>query len=254
MRLWPVGGFKVEMNKFYVYAYLRHPPSEAGIIGSPYYIGKGSGRRAFRKHKAAKPPQDSSRIQIISQKLPEEKALQLEACLINLYGRVDLGTGCLYNLTDGGQGPSKVVYTIAEKQRRAALMRTLWTIPEIRKRLLENVPLWAEESRKKLSASKMGHFCKQKGRARLPEAVAKTVDTRKKRGWWKAYRNGDSKAAFEKSNSLRFRAFKLFDRGFTYQQVVGVLRCKPRTARAYANLWRKEHQKSKTKENSNVQQ
>jgi len=87
--------------KFYVYAYLREDLT-------PYYIGKGSGNRAWNNHRTFKPPKDKSRIIILHKKLSEYKSLEIEKFLIAWYGRKDQDnkTGILHNHTDGGEGTS----------------------------------------------------------------------------------------------------------------------------------------------------
>jgi hypothetical protein len=92
--------------RFYVYAYLRSKDSESGRKYSPYYIGKGQNNRAFSKNRLAPPPRDKSFIVFIQEGLTEEEAFKLEAYCISLYGRINISTGILRNLTDGGEGAS----------------------------------------------------------------------------------------------------------------------------------------------------
>jgi hypothetical protein len=97
-------------NKYYTYAYLRED-------GTPYYIGKGEGNRAYKKQHNCPVPKDRNRIIFLKQNLCEEEALRHETYLIAVLGRKDLGTGILRNLTDGGEGVSGVVWT--EERRKS---------------------------------------------------------------------------------------------------------------------------------------
>jgi hypothetical protein len=87
------------MNDYYVYVYLREDRY------SPYYVGKGRGRRCYSVARTSKKPDDKSRIVKIKEGLSEEESYELEKVLIKLWGRKDQG-GILHNYSDGGSGPS----------------------------------------------------------------------------------------------------------------------------------------------------
>ena len=93
------------MNNFYCYVYMR---SIDGTFpaGTPYYVGKGKGKRAYTKSGHSSIPTDKADIVIVADNLSEEDAFEREKMLIEFFGRADLGTGCLRNLTDGGDGAS----------------------------------------------------------------------------------------------------------------------------------------------------
>jgi hypothetical protein len=129
---------------FYVYAYLR-------ADGTPYYIGKGTGRRAWHKH-TVNPPKDKSRIVIVEDNLTNVGALAIERRLIRWYGRKDINTGILRNMTDGGEGSSGRIATEETKSK----MRNK-TMPESSKeklRQLNKGKVWSVESLKKRSISR----------------------------------------------------------------------------------------------------
>lgn len=85
------------MFDYYIYAYLRSN-------GTPYYIGKGSGDRAWSRRRNINRPTDDNRIIILEKNLSEIGAFALERRLIKWWGRKIDGSGILANINPGGEG------------------------------------------------------------------------------------------------------------------------------------------------------
>ena len=96
--------------EYYTYAYLRED-------GTPYYIGKGKGKRIIgTAGRRCKKPKDPNRIIFLKKNLTEEEAFKHEIYMIAVLGRKDLGTGILRNRTNGGDGTSGRI--LSEQTRR----------------------------------------------------------------------------------------------------------------------------------------
>ena len=195
---------------YYTYAFLREDRT-------PYYIGKGKGNRAYRRRdKGIKPPKDKSKILILKQNLTEEESFRHEIYMIAVFGRKDLGTGILHNLTDGGDGASG--YVFSEETRKKMRERT--PSEETRKKMSEARrgeknhnygKIHSEETRRKMSESQIGktlskeHIDKiieglkgrpvseetrrkmsetRKGKILSKETRRKMSETRKGKKWW----------------------------------------------------------------------
>lgn len=113
---------------YYVYAYIRNKSTSNGPAGSPYYIGKGCGRRAWVPHCT---PRDHSYILILEENLTELGAFAIERRLIKWYGRLNLGTGILRNRTDGGDGTPGRKLSDAERCERRNRKHSLKTRKKI---------------------------------------------------------------------------------------------------------------------------
>jgi hypothetical protein len=110
------------MNNFYVYVHTK--------IGEdiPFYIGKGKGNRAYSKkgrsawwNRVAK---NGFKVELEFENLDEKTAFQMEEDLIKMWGRRNIDTGCLVNLTDGGEGLSGYIMSDETKKKLSEISKS----------------------------------------------------------------------------------------------------------------------------------
>ena len=145
------------LNRFYTYAYLREDRT-------PYYIGKGTGDRAFyRRGRTIKPPKDKSRIIFLKQNLTEEDAFKHEIYMISVFGRKDLGTGILHNRTNGGEGVSGIIRSEEYKRKSSESRKGKYKG--------EKNPHYGkphtEETKRKISEKRMGQLLSEKSKIKI---------------------------------------------------------------------------------------
>ena len=192
-------------NKYYTCAYLRED-------GSPYDIGKGKGYRAYKKNKGeVGRPVNKDRIIFLKKNLTEEEAFKHEIYMIGVFGRKDLGTGILYNKTNGGDGNSGKIVSkktreklseinkgkthSEETKRKISEVQKNKTLSEEHKRKLREI-LTSDERRKLMSE-------KMKKRYEDPEERLKTSKQQKGKIVSEEARKNMSEAA-----SLRWKKYR----------------------------------------------
>jgi hypothetical protein len=167
-------------NIYYTYAWLRED-------GTPYYIGKGKDGRAFDTKRQFCPPLD--RVLILKRNLSEIEAFKHEVYMIAVFGRKDLGTGILRNLTDGGDGCSGLIFSEESKRRISERISGEGNpfygkkhSDETKKKISEALTgkigpnkgrKFSDESRKKMSEAKKGKVPHNKGKAPSEETKQK---------------------------------------------------------------------------------
>lgn len=164
-------------NSFYTYAYLREN-------GTPYYIGKGKGERAFKRGTRVVQVPPRERILFLKTGLTEEEAFKHEIYLIALYGRKDLGTGILWNFTDGGEGPSGAIRNAEFRQKVSEAQRGRVFSDEHRQKISEakRGKKRSEETKRKISKALTGNKLSQETKQKMTQSQLARWEKRKGKG------------------------------------------------------------------------
>ena len=148
--------------EYYTYAYLRED-------GTPYYIGKGkAGRITNTLHRIAIPKQ-KERIIYLKTNLTDEDARKHEIYMIAIFGRKDLGTGILRNMTDGGEGCAGRVLSEETKKKLSEAHKG-------RKKSIDH--------RKKLSEAKIGKKITEDHRKNMSASLKGNKNPAYGKKWW----------------------------------------------------------------------
>ena len=150
-------------STYYTYAWLR-------VDGTPYYIGKGHGNRAYDRRRTFCPPRD--RILILKRNLTESDAFKHEIYMIAVYGRKDLGTGILHNRTNGGDGVSGLKWTEESRQKVTGELSPKFGVPH------------KEETLQKMSASKRGNKNNMSGKTHNNRTRLLLRNQKLNSKWW----------------------------------------------------------------------
>lgn len=164
-----------DSNNKVVYMWVRED-------NTPYYVGIGNPRRPYTGKRCCGNPPPRERILVLHKGLNWEEACKIEKELISLYGRKDLGTGILRNLTDGGDG----ALNLSEKTRESISQskRGKPRQKETREKISESVvalglsgekhPLYgkklSKEHREKLSTSHRGKKLQESTKRKMSES------------------------------------------------------------------------------------
>ena len=133
---------------FYVYVYRDPRPNKNN---QPVYVGKGTGDRDlshWSRGSHNKPFQDFlshikrkglvALCERVFESESEQEAFDKEIELISIYGRRDIGTGTLFNRTDGGEGASGAVRTEEQKINIGKFSKQNWSNEAYRKKIVDS--------------------------------------------------------------------------------------------------------------------
>jgi hypothetical protein len=172
--------------KFYTYLWLRKD-------GTPYYVGKGSGKRAYTREKQHKPPNNRDRIKL-QYWLDEDTAFAYEVYFIDFWGRKDIGTGILINRSDGGENPPsqkgrKRTEESNQRNREARIGKPLSKETRLKISEAGKGRKFSAETRSKIAKAATGRKCTEavkeklsemnKGKILSPETRRKMSESRK---------------------------------------------------------------------------
>lgn len=138
--------------------------------GEVFYVGIGNKKRPYLKSDRNKfwarvVKKYGYEVEVVATCLSWQAACDLEVLMILAYGRRDLGTGTLVNLTAGGDGAKGLVHSEETRQKMSAALsgeNSPWygkkLSKEHRQKLSAAAQNMSQETRQKMSAAHMGNI------------------------------------------------------------------------------------------------
>jgi hypothetical protein len=164
-----------------VYEHLRNDTNEV------FYVGIGAEeKRAFDKKKRSPywkhiVNKMGYSVNIIHKDIDWEDAKKIEILLIEKYGRKNLGTGNLVNMTDGGDGTLGLVVSDKTRQKISEGNKGKTLSEDTKQKISETKKgkIMSEETKQKMSETKKGEKHPMFGKKRSEEVRQKISETLK---------------------------------------------------------------------------
>ena len=157
-------------NKYYVYIH-TYPGTD-----EPFYVGKGHGNRAYVTNRSKwwkniVNKYNGFDVKFIYENLSDDEALNLEKEIIAKLGRRDKKTGCLINLTDGGDGRGGAIVSKETREKLAANWKGRKHTEESKQKMSDAASgkPKSEEHRKKISEVQTGRKLSDEHRQHISE-------------------------------------------------------------------------------------
>lgn len=137
-------------RSYYVYIHRK------ATTGEIFYVGKGTGRRAYEKNLRTKYWKRTAKkhgvvVDFVIKDVQEWYALELEELLVDYYGRKDLNTGCLVNMCDGGKASTTLSEESKDRIRKSRIGKGLSAETKAKLSEAHKGRTFSEEHLKKLS-------------------------------------------------------------------------------------------------------
>ena len=202
-------------KQFYIYLYVDP------ITDKELYVGKGQGRRAWDHFIPSSRSRLSNTLRkrikqgynpqpIIINMIDESTAIAMEMFWISYYGREDLGTGTLFNLTSGGEGFSGLVRTKEHRDKLSKLNIGKKLSEETKQKMRGRIPPnkgrpMCDEQKAKLSIARKKHSGPNKGKIMNDETKFKLSEANKGKKLSEETRNKISKSSKERQSSEEYK-------------------------------------------------
>jgi hypothetical protein len=140
----------------YIYRHIRKDKNQ------PFYIGIGSDLKYKRANEKSRrnnmwykiSNKTGYEVQILFDNITWKEACEKENEFIKLYGRIDIGTGILCNMTDGGDGIVGFLFTDEIKEKISNKLKGIKRSDETRKKISLN------SKRRRLTQKEKTHLSK----------------------------------------------------------------------------------------------